>query len=66
MPMRAEQRGTTPSNIMRETLPDLVLVDWMLPGASGVELAGASRPTERTRTVPIIMLTARSDGARTS
>jgi two-component system phosphate regulon response regulator PhoB len=41
-------------------LPDLVLLDWMLPGASGVQLARRWRADARTREVPIIMLTARA------
>ena len=47
--------------MVRETLPDLVLLDWMLPGVSGVEFARRLRADERTRTVPIIMLTARGE-----
>lgn len=47
--------------IVRDALPDLVLLDWMLPGQSGIEFARRLRAEERTRTVPIIMLTARSD-----
>ena len=47
--------------MVREALPDMVLLDWMLPGASGIELARRLRADRRTRTVPIIMLTARSD-----
>jgi two-component system phosphate regulon response regulator PhoB len=41
-------------------LPDLVLLDWMLPGHSGISLAQQWRRTERTRMLPIIMLTARA------
>ena len=48
------------SHINRE-LPDLILLDWMLPGSSGVELARRLRADQRTRNIPIIMLTARSD-----
>jgi two-component system, OmpR family, phosphate regulon response regulator PhoB len=44
-------------------LPDLVLLDWMLPGASGLSLARRWRSDARTKTVPIIMLTARGDEA---
>jgi len=47
--------------LIRETLPDLVLVDWMLPGVSGIELARRLRDDRRTRAVPIIMLTARAE-----
>lgn len=42
-------------------LPDLVLLDWMLPGESGVQLARRWRADPRTRELPIIMLTARAD-----
>ncbi len=42
-------------------LPDIVLLDWMLPGASGIALARQWRKAERTRQVPILLLTARSE-----
>ena len=42
-------------------LPDVILLDWMLPGESGAVLARQWRKAERTKTVPILMLTARSD-----
>ena len=42
-------------------LPDVILLDWMLPGASGVSLARKWRADARTKAVPILMLTARSD-----
>jgi len=44
-------------------VPDLILLDWMLPGESGLALAKRWRANPRTREVPIIMLTARSDEA---
>ena len=44
-------------------LPDLVVLDWMLPGQSGVALARTWRTQQRTRELPIIMLTARSEEA---
>ena len=44
-------------------LPDLVLLDWMLPGQSGVQLARRWRSDARTRELPVIMLTARVDEA---
>ena len=47
--------------LVKYALPDHILLDWMLPGASGVEFAKKLRADERTRGVPIIMLTARSD-----
>ncbi|TXI19882.1 MAG: response regulator, partial [Ottowia sp.] len=42
-------------------LPDLILLDWMLPGQSGVMLARQWRQSARTRDLPIIMLTARAE-----
>ena len=42
-------------------LPDLVLLDWMLPGMSGLDFARRLRADARTRNVPIIMLTARGE-----
>lgn len=42
-------------------LPDLVILDWMLPGQSGLALARHWRGATRTRELPIIMLTARSE-----
>lgn len=42
-------------------LPDLILLDWMLPGQSGLALAKRWRAEPRTKDVPIIMLTARGD-----
>lgn len=44
-------------------LPDLVVLDWMLPGQSGLALARQWRASERTRELPIIMLTARGEEA---
>jgi len=49
--------------IVRHALPDLLLIDWMLPGMSGVSLARQLRQEERTRGIPIILLTARSEEA---
>lgn len=45
------------------SLPDVVLLDWMLPGESGLSLARRWRTHPRTKAVPIIMLTARGDEA---
>ena len=42
-------------------LPDAILLDWMLPGQSGLVLARKWRADERTRAIPILMLTARGD-----
>ena len=47
--------------IINESLPALVLLDWMLPGVSGIEYARRLRRDARTKTLPIIMLTARGE-----
>ena len=47
--------------LMVHNLPDLILLDWMPPGKSVPQFAQKLRNTERTRDVPIIMLTARTD-----
>ena len=46
--------------IVRNALPDLLLIDWMLPGMSGAALARQLRQADRTKQIPIILLTARS------
>ena len=46
---------------IRDALPDLVVLDWMLPGESGIELAQRWRREARTRDLPIVMLTARCE-----
>ncbi len=51
----------TAQRIVRDALPDLILLDWMLPGMSGVEFARRLRAEERTRSIPLIMLTARGE-----
>jgi two-component system phosphate regulon response regulator PhoB len=48
---------------LNEVLPDVILLDWMLPGESGLALARRWRASARTKSVPILMLTARGDEA---
>src|SRR6266849_10575894 len=45
---------------IREVLPDLVLLDWILPNATGLSFARQLRADQRTKDIPIIMLTGRS------
>jgi len=54
-------RGDDAETRLRETVPDLLLLDWMLPGISGIELCRRLRARDVTRTLPIIMLTARGE-----
>ncbi|HMQ12059.1 MAG TPA: phosphate regulon transcriptional regulator PhoB [Candidatus Competibacter phosphatis] len=44
-----------------ERLPDLILLDWMLPGISGIDFARRLKKEDLTRELPIIMLTARAE-----
>jgi two-component system phosphate regulon response regulator PhoB len=57
----AVERGDDAEERLRETVPDLLLLDWMLPGVSGIELCRRLRARSATRTLPIIMLTARGE-----
>jgi len=59
-PLRADSAEQA-LRLVQDALPDLVLLDWMLPGLSGIELARRLRSDKRTKAVPIIMLTARAD-----
>jgi two-component system phosphate regulon response regulator PhoB len=47
--------------MMKDQLPHLIILDWMLPGKSGVQFAKELRSNERTKALPILMLTAKSD-----
>lgn len=49
------------SNMIKETLPDLILLDWMLPGLSGIEFARKLKGEHYTKAIPVIMLTARGE-----
>jgi two-component system, OmpR family, phosphate regulon response regulator PhoB len=53
--------GVAAQKHIDEVLPDVILLDWMLPGQSGLELARRWRADPRTKTTPILMLTARGD-----
>lgn len=59
-PMLAEDTREAQQRIM-EQVPDVILLDWMLPGMSGVDYARRLRREDLTREVPIIMLTARGE-----
>jgi two-component system phosphate regulon response regulator PhoB len=54
-------RGDDADTRLREAVPDLVVLDWMLPGLSGIELCRRLRTRPETSSLPIIMLTARGE-----
>ncbi|TCT13200.1 two-component system phosphate regulon response regulator PhoB [Tepidamorphus gemmatus] len=54
-------RGDEAETRIREVTPDLVLLDWMLPGISGIELCRRLRARPETANLPVIMLTARGE-----
>jgi len=49
------------ARIMKDTMPDLILLDWMLPGMSGIEFARKLKTDALTKSIPLIMLTARGE-----
>ena len=54
-------RGDEADTRLREASPDLVVLDWMLPGLSGIELCRRLRTRPESKALPIIMLTARGE-----
>lgn len=56
-------RGDEADLRLRESLPDLVILDWMLPALSGIEICRRLRSRPETQRLPVIMLTARGDEA---
>ncbi|RYF39154.1 MAG: phosphate regulon transcriptional regulatory protein PhoB [Comamonadaceae bacterium] len=59
-PVWAED-GASAQRELDAVLPDAILLDWMLPGQSGIVLARKWRSDARTKAIPILMLTARGD-----
>jgi len=57
------ERGDDAELMIAETPPDLIILDWMLPGVSGIELCRRLRVAKITRLIPIIMLTAKGEEA---
>ncbi|MCK0143711.1 phosphate regulon transcriptional regulator PhoB [Aliiroseovarius sp. F20344] len=47
--------------LVEEVMPDLILLDWMLPGVSGIEICRQIKTRKETRSIPVIMLSARSE-----
>ena len=61
--VRSSAQGEDVAYLIAEERPDLILLDWMLPGISGIEVCRLVRAKPETRDIPIIMLTARSEEA---
>jgi len=61
--VRAASDAETAHALLKESLPNLVLLDWMLPGQSGLAFAKQLRADARTKELPVIMVTARTDEA---
>lgn len=52
--------GNEALSIARSELPDLILLDWSMPGRTGLEVAEALRASPETASIPVVMLTART------
>lgn len=59
--VRSTTRGDEVDVLLKEELPDLIILDWMLPGLSGIEVCRRLRARDETRKIPVIMLTARGE-----
>jgi two-component system, OmpR family, phosphate regulon response regulator PhoB len=59
--VQAASNADDAQRFLNDTLPDLILLDWMLPTISGVEFARRLRKEEAYQTLPIVMLTARGE-----
>jgi two-component system, OmpR family, phosphate regulon response regulator PhoB len=59
--VRATAQGEDVTRLVNEERPDLIVLDWMLPGISGIEVCRLLRTRPETRDIPIIMLTARGE-----
>ncbi|MGE0008269.1 MAG: phosphate regulon transcriptional regulator PhoB [Parvibaculaceae bacterium] len=58
---RATANGEDVAHLVGEERPDLIVLDWMLPGISGIEVCRLLRSRPETRDIPVIMLTARGE-----
>ena len=61
--LRVTSQGEDVARMAAEERPDLIILDWMLPGISGIEVCRLLRTRPETRDIPVIMLTARSEEA---
>lgn len=57
------ESGMAALDFLREQLPDIILLDYMMPEMSGIDLLEILKADERTQPVPVIMVTARAEGA---
>jgi two-component system, OmpR family, phosphate regulon response regulator PhoB len=60
---RVVETGEEVHSALSEEMPDLILLDWMLPGLSGIEVCRLIRARPETQSLPVIMLTARGEEA---
>ena len=58
---RAVADAVSADRAIEQSRPDLILLDWMLPGVSGLEFARKLRRNDATRSIPLIMLTAKGE-----
>ena len=58
-----EEDGDAGLAAVREDVPDLVLLDWMMPRRTGIEICEAMRADPRTEGIPVILLTAKTQDA---
>ena len=61
--MAKAETGDDALMMVDETQPDVIILDWMLPGVSGIEICRRLKSNTDTRKIPVIMLTARSEEA---
>jgi two-component system phosphate regulon response regulator PhoB len=61
--VRQTAQGEDAVHMIAEERPDLIILDWMLPGISGIEVCRMLRARPETRAIPVIMLTARGEEA---
>jgi two-component system phosphate regulon response regulator PhoB len=59
--VRSTAQGEDVAPMVGEERPDLIILDWMLPGISGIEVCRLLRARPETRDIPVIMLTARGE-----
>jgi two-component system, OmpR family, phosphate regulon response regulator PhoB len=59
--VRATAQGEDVAHLVGEERPDLIVLDWMLPGISGIEVCRLLRARPETRDIPVVMLTARGE-----